>query len=858
MTAPQRRQGTVVPLLAFALAAVCFGVGGQFVHTGVPALDQPVPHPGWIAAAIGLVAAAQLPVLRVRVGAGSVGLAWGESAVVILCVLLPAAWIPPVTLAGVGLARALQAFGPERRRSGTMVWGVAVLTLASAAAATAANLVTVTYRHPLTVRTGVALLLAAAAYAVTGLVMVSWRVARQHGEPVPPVMWRANTTKLPMIVGNVVVGLLVVALYGVNARWLALLPPALWLLQQAYAYRVRTDDDRRNWQTFAEATRRLNRLDGHGAVAAGIEGALRLFGAEWARLTLTADAGPARAYAGSPDGEVVEWQPSAADEPDTVARDLSVGGVRIGELRLRRRTPQPMSGRDRLMFAAYADALAAALHDATTHAELRMMGERSTRDLAHDPLTGLANRAGFLAAGDRLLRELPGEAPVALLLLDLDHFKDVNDTLGHAAGDLLLQITASRLADGLGPGELAARLGGDEFALLLPALPTDGAAQPPYLPPPAQLQPGQLQPVPPESPRPQPSAAEYTTQWGHALIRARNLVTRIAVPSEVAGVQLSVEVSVGVVVADAGTVDLAELLRRADIAMYQAKRGGASVARYEPDRDLANTDRLSLLAEAREALVADDQFTLAMQPAVRLDDGGVTGVEALVRWEHPRRGVLLPDDFVAVIEHSELLGDFTRYVLDRTLAVAARWAADGLDVPVAVNLSPRSLLDAGLPGDVAALLARHGVRPERLVLEITETVVMSELAVIDDVLSALRDMGVQLAVDDFGTGYSSLTFLTRVTVDEVKIDRSFVRRMVESPEAGAIVRTTVDLAHRLGLRVIAEGVETAEQRAELAAMGCTGAQGYLFHPPMPPDRVTAVLHELSTADVLPLRQDDAG
>jgi EAL domain-containing protein (putative c-di-GMP-specific phosphodiesterase class I) len=218
----------------------------------------------------------------------------------------------------------------------------------------------------------------------------------------------------------------------------------------------------------------------------------------------------------------------------------------------------------------------------------------------------------------------------------------------------------------------------------------------------------------------------------------------------------------------------------------------------------------------------------------------------------------MPDDFVTVIEHSELLGDFTRYVLDRALAIAAGWAAEGLDVPVAVNLSPRSLLDTTLPADIAALLDLHGVRPDRLVLEITETVVMSELSIIDDVLSALRELGVQLAVDDFGTGYSSLTFLTRVAVDEVKIDRAFVRGMVESAGAAAIVRTTVDLAHRLGLRVIAEGVETAEQRAVLTALGCTGAQGYFFHPPMPPERIVEVLHGLTDAEVVPLRQEDAG
>jgi diguanylate cyclase (GGDEF)-like protein len=845
MTAMLRWNGALVPVIActLAVAGVLVGsnvVGSTVVGIDVPALAQPVPHPGWLALAVAVVTAAQLPMLRVRVGAGAVGLAWGESAVVILCVLVPAAWIPPVVLAGVGVARVIQAVRrPEHRRPAAAVWGTAMLTLAAGAAALAANVLTVTYRHPLTPRVALALVLAAAAYAATGLVMVSWRVTRLHGDRFALVFRRALAGKLPMLVGNVAVGLLVMVLYGVSARWLALLLPALWLLHQAYAYRLRAGDERRSWQTFADVTRALNRLDGREAAGAGIRGALRLFGGEWARLSVTGPDGRVRAYAGTPDSEVAECEPAecdpnAADEAGTVARDLSVGGVRIGELLLRSRPAVRMGRRDQLMFAAYADALAAALHDAATHHELRALGERSSREMVHDSLTGLVNRTGFMATGDSALRELAGDAPVALLLLDLDHFKDVNDTLGHGAGDRLLQVAASRLGAALGPGELLARLGGDEFAMLLSSLGPAGAH-------PAD-----------------PPATEYPAQSAHALARARDLAGVLATPSEVAGVQLSVEASVGVVVAAAGAVDLTELLRRADIAMYQAKRGGSSVARYDPARDRASTDRLALLAEVREALAADDQLTLAMQPAVRLGGGGVTGVEALVRWKHPRRGALLPADFVPVIEQSELLAAFTRYTLDRALAAAASWAAEGIEVPVAVNLSPRSLLDRALPEVVATLLARHGIRADRLVLEITETVVMTEPAVVDDVLAALRRLGIQLAVDDFGTGYSSLTFLTRVTVDEIKIDRGFVRRMVDSPEVGAIVRATVDLAHRLGLRVIAEGVETAEQRAALTALGCTGAQGYFFHPPLPPERVVEVLRELTTAPVIKLRDEDAG
>jgi diguanylate cyclase (GGDEF)-like protein len=449
--------------------------------------------------------------------------------------------------------------------------------------------------------------------------------------------------------------------------------------------------------------------------------------------------------------------------------------------------------------------------------ELRAMSARTTYESVHDPLTGLANRAALLGRGNTTLRALKPDAPVALLLLDIDDFKQVNTTLGHAAGDELLKIAAGRLGDVMVPGELLARLGGDEFAVLLSA-----------------------------------SGASLLD----ASARARELAGLLATPTEVAGVQLSVEASVGVVAATAGGVDITELLRRADIAMYQAKRGQFSVAPYDPSRDAASTDRLALLAELREALTAQDQLSLVLQPAVALDTGWPVGVEALVRWHHPRRGTLEPLDFVDVVEQSELIGPFTRYVLDAALCIAARLAGDGLALPVSVNLSARSLLDPMLPTQVRRMLAHNRVPPDRLILEITERVVMSDLPVVDDVLGGLRALGVQLAVDDFGTGYSSLTFLTRVTVDEVKIDRSFVGQIVESPEAAAIVRTTVELARELGLRVVAEGVETSAQRSALAALGCPAAQGKHFYPPMPVDKTSAVLRGLTAAR--PLRTEATG
>jgi EAL domain-containing protein (putative c-di-GMP-specific phosphodiesterase class I) len=293
--------------------------------------------------------------------------------------------------------------------------------------------------------------------------------------------------------------------------------------------------------------------------------------------------------------------------------------------------------------------------------------------------------------------------------------------------------------------------------------------------------------------------------------------------------------------------------------MYQAKRTAQQVVSYDPDKDAGSVDRLALATEMQTAIEEGGQLVLHLQPSIDLATGAPLGAEALIRWEHPRRGRLSPIDFIPHIEQTDLIGPLTTAILDLALAACSSWANAGVELPVAVNLSPRSLLDRELPDRVATLLRKHGISPDRLVLEITETVMMSELDIIEDVLNALREMGVQLSLDDFGTGYSSLTFLARVKVDEVKIDQLFVAKMHSSPEAAAIVRTTVELARSLGLRVIAEGVETADQRAALAQLGCTGAQGYHLYPPMDPEKARLAMSVAaqsaagrSTATVIPL------
>ncbi|MGC5029817.1 putative bifunctional diguanylate cyclase/phosphodiesterase [Micromonospora sp. DT229] len=816
------------------VAVLCTALIAAVVGLSLPAplpVDDPLGGPARFGIAVAAFALSQLARLRFRAAAGMVSVTWAEAALISCLYLVPPGWLPAAAMLGVALAWTAMSIVDEGRTT----WEVARIAGAQTAAVALAVAVTTALGQPLLAPLTPTLALTVTAGAVTyllaaaalGGVMLSVR----HGMPIGRPLLAALRGKLLMFVGNLVVGVLVVVLIEIDPRWLLLLPLLLWLLQQTYRQRLRDARERRTWRSFAEATAALNQLDERGVAVAGVTGALTLFEAEIVDVEVARADGRWWRYRGDPSGQLVdrEMPPPAEGGSDSeeLVRDLSVGDTRVGRLRVRLPRTAPSTGRERDALAAYADALAGALHDAATHRELRLVTARSSYEAVHDPLTGLVNRAALLSQGDQALRRLAHDHPVALLLLDVDQFKEVNDTLGHAAGDQLLRLTANRLSGLARPGDLLARLGGDEFALLLTSVPVLG---------------------------------DHTAPMAYALRQAREVADRLAAPAEVAGVRMSVEVSVGVVVAAAGTADLTELLRRADIAMYQAKSGGGSVATYDSARDAASTDQLALLAEVREALQTDDQLVLVLQPAVDLATGAPTGVEALIRWRHPRRGLLSPADFIRAVENSDQLGSFTRYVLDKALAVAASWAGEGLDIPISVNLSARSLLDPRLPTEIAEALRRHQVPADRLVLEITETVVMSELEVIDQVLTALRSMGVQLAVDDFGTGFSSLSFLARVAVDELKVDRSFVLRMGESPEAAAIVRLTVGMAHELGLRVVAEGVETAAQRSALTELGCTAAQGYHFFKPMPADKIAAVLGSLSRkppTNVLPLRADDA-
>jgi diguanylate cyclase (GGDEF)-like protein len=425
---------------------------------------------------------------------------------------------------------------------------------------------------------------------------------------------------------------------------------------------------------------------------------------------------------------------------------------------------------------------------------------RLRHQATHDALTGLSNRTELYELGERVLAGARRDGELAaLLLIDLDRFKEVNDTMGHEQGDRLLVDVAARLRRVLRGTDILARLGGDEFAVLA-ALPNRGAL------------------------------GEVATRLHAALAR----------PFDLGGVAIELGASIGIAIQPEHGDDVSTLLRHADVAMYDGKRSATSIETYQPERDPYSAERLALLGELRRA-VDNDELVLHFQPKVALESGKVIGVEALVRWQHPERGLLGPGDFLSLAERTGLIADITRWVLDAGVRQCGEWRREGIDLPVAVNLAAANIVDSTLPDAVAETLRRWDVPGHRLECEISEDTVMGDPRRATDVLERLRALGVRLSLDDFGTGHSSLSYLKRLPLDEVKIDRSFVIGMAEDSSDAAIVRSTIDLARHLGLAVVAEGVETAEVLDVLASLECDVAQGFLLSRPLPAGELGAWL-----------------
>jgi diguanylate cyclase (GGDEF)-like protein len=383
------------------------------------------------------------------------------------------------------------------------------------------------------------------------------------------------------------------------------------------------------------------------------------------------------------------------------------------------------------------------------------------------------------------------DSSVALLLLDLDHFKHVNDALGHHAGDRLLTQVSARLKTLVRAADTIARLGGDEFAVLVPG------------------------------------AKVASATWA-----ARKLLSAFAAPITLAEGEVQTAASIGIALFPENGSDAAALLRHADVAMYAAKRTGGGFAQYSARQDQQSVDRLTLMNELRQALKSNE-LVLHYQPKVDLRTGKVVGAEALVRWPHPTRGLLPPDQFIPIAEQTGVVALLTSWVVEAAVAQCRIWQESQLPLSVAVNLSMRTLHDPQLPRQIASLLRTHALEPGLVTLEITESALMEDQAGVRQALETLGTMGVKLSIDDFGTGLSSLGQLSRLAVQELKIDKSFVMEMEKRPSDAVIVRSIIEMGHTLGLTVVAEGIENRHMWEVLAHAGCDVAQGYYMSKPLP-------------------------
>jgi diguanylate cyclase (GGDEF)-like protein len=450
----------------------------------------------------------------------------------------------------------------------------------------------------------------------------------------------------------------------------------------------------------------------------------------------------------------------------------------------------------------FLEELTAAKHKAEAYKEklvdankkLSLSNEELQHYAVHDPLTALPNRTLIL---DRLqqgiLTARRNQNAMVLIMIDLDHFKEVNDTLGHSVGDDLLISVGKGFQSALREPDTLGRLGGDEFAVVLPRANREAA-----------------------------------------LTVARKLQHTLQHPIEVDHNSFSIGASMGIAIYPEHGTDPSALLRSADVAMYIAKRNRDEFAIYDPREDINNPNRLELLRDLRTA-IQKHEIGLAFQPKLNLRKQIITGVEALARWTHPVRGVIPPNDFIPVLEHTGLIKQFTLQILDKAVSYCKACQEEGYLLSVAVNLSMHNLRDENLPGLIAEILEHRGLDKKHLILEITESAIMNDPERSLDILTTLDSMGVRLSVDDFGTGYSSLSHLKRLPVQQLKIDQSFVSNMIDDKDDAMIVRSTIDLAHNLGLNTVAEGVETQNVLSELKKMNCDVAQGYLISRPLSPD-----------------------
>ena len=659
----------------------------------------------------------------------------------------------------------------------------------------------------------------------SALLVLVYRAVLGSHSPLEPAGWAAAAaaTALSLVVGSVAISLAIAAVEGSSARsplnsvrgiglattlvstdlglvavaTLSAAPSTGWLLMVAavtlfagYRAHAHLRQSNQGLTQLYSSSRTIASSLPAGKVTEGIlEQACDLLRTSTAELVLQRSDGSSTLVVLQAGALSVEMGPVAAasmeqSRPGAIEATLELGDE-IGVLRVADRLSDvdPFNEADLRLLETFANHASVAIRNQRLVEDLQREASKRQYEALHDSLTGLPNRN---LLHHHLALSLADMRPSGLtvMLIDLDGFKEVNDTLGHHFGDQLLQEVAGRIVEVLGPDAFVSRLGGDEFAVVI-----DG----------------------------------NDSMVVRAL--AEQVERRVLQPFELADLVFEVGASIGIATSPEHGSDAPTLLQRADVAMYAAKRSGRSAEFYSADADNYTPQRLALAAELRRT-IERGELLVEYQPKVGLDTGDVIGVEALARWHHPEQGFISPDIFIAVAESASLMRPLAQHVLMVSLRQLAQWRAMGLDLSVAVNLSARNLMDDSLPSTIERALAATGVPASALTLELTESTLIVDKGRTIGLLNRLSGMGVSIAIDDFGTGYSSLSYLHRLPVDEIKIDKSFVMNMLTDKGDAVIVRSTIELGHNLGLQVTAEGVEDGHTWQLLAAAGCDQAQGY--------------------------------
>ena len=775
-------------------------------------MRQPSVVPWRVAAAFTLFVVGELATIPVRRGGTRHVHDWRESAFVLGLVLVPAGTLALVAGAAVSILLVLRRWPFKRIAFNAASMLLETLAGAAIVAPLALSAGTPDWDRLFTMPAAALVIAASLCPAILSAISTTAVVAAAGG--------RRLTTGLgdALRIGGFIWLRNVGAAFGIVAalRWSPALTIAivlvLLLVQFFSADRTAIRQERFAWQRLREAIDQLRDVDLDDLIADATAAAVTMMRADAAEIRVYAKNGYSTVLRARDveDVHVPEDDDAAPDHSMDVP--LSTREGRIGELRLLFSQPVKLNGTESACLAAFANALAVAIANALKFDAIREEAYRRIRAAYVDPVTGVGNLMMLEEESRQVLAESTASNLTAVAVIGLSRFAEVNDLLGAHAADQMLRAVATRLSSVVRRVDVVARLHGAEYVLLLRELSSESAA----------------------------------------ISQAESAVRALGTAITADGLDLTVDAHTGVACAPSDGNVLDDLVRRARLAMYKARAEDLPVYRYQSELEPPAIAQVELVRELRDAL-SNRQLILHFQPKFRLRDGLPLAAEALVRWQHPVRGLIPPAEFIPLLERCGLVGDLTRYVLEASVAECARWNQAGLPLSVAVNLSARNLLDEDLPRFVLECLARYDLPTHRLICEITETAVFSRSPIAASVLDQLRAAGIALSLDDFCTGYSSLSLLRERTIDEIKIDRSFVADLGVQPRATEIVTALIDLAHRCDILVTAEGIETRDQQELLTALGCDQAQGYLLAMPMPAEQVQAFFRDvMKDAAVTPL------